>query len=249
MTPLDWSTVRATPIFGAMSNETMRSLLGNTLPRNCGKGEVLFQQGEAAKDFFVVLEGWVKVYRQTPEGEEAVVVVFKRGESFAEGAMFAGGRYPVSAETVAPSRVLQIDGMHLRQSILENPHLAFSMLASMSGHLKALVEQIEQIKLLSGAQRMAEFLLQLCPNAEKAAVVGLPYDKALIANRLGMKPESLSRSLSRLRRLGVSVEREQVRISDVRRLAEFIENREEHSTIRPARESSVSGPTRVEKVS
>lgn len=227
MTPLDWSTVRATPIFGAMPTETVRSLVGNVVPRSCGKGEVLFQQGEPAKDFFVVLEGWIKVYRQTTEGEEAVVVVFKRGESFAEGAMFAGGRYPVSAETVAPSRVLQIDGMHLRQSILDNPHLAFSMLASMSGHLKALVEQIEQMKLLSGAQRLAEFLLRLCPNAEREAVVGLPYDKALIANRLGMKPESLSRSLSRLHKFGVSVEREQVRIADVRRLAQFIENREE----------------------
>lgn len=227
MTPIDWATVRATPLFSAMPNDTMRALLGTIVPRMCGKGEILFQQGEPAKDFFVVLDGWVKVYRQTPEGEEAVVVVFKRGETFAEGAMFAGGRYPVSAETVAPSRVLQVDGMHFRQSILDNPHLAFSMLASMSGHLKALVEQIEQMKLLSGAQRLAEFLLRLCPTAEKEAVVGLPYDKALIANRLGMKPESLSRSLSRLRRLGVSVEREQVRIADVRRLAHFIETREE----------------------
>lgn len=226
MTPLDWNIVRSTPLFGGMSSDVLRSLLGHIVPRVCAKGVILFQQGEPAKDFFVVLDGWVKVYRQTPEGDEAVVVVFKRGETFAEGAMFAGGRYPVSAETVAPTRVLQIDGQHLRQSILDNPHMAFAMMASMSGHLKALVEQIEQIKLLSGSQRLAEFLLRLCPNAENAAVVGLPYDKALIANRLGMKPESLSRSLSRLRRLGVTVEREQVRISDVRRLLNFVEDRD-----------------------
>lgn len=224
MTPLDWNIVRATPLFGAMPVDAMRSLLGNTAPRDFAKGVILFQQGEPAKDFFVVLDGWVKVYRQTPEGDEAVVIVFKRGESFAEGAIFAGGRYPVSAETVAPSRLLQIDGHHLRQSILENPSLAFPMMASVSGHLKALVEQIEQMKLLSGAQRLAEFLLRLCPHAETEAMVGLPYDKALIANRLGMKPESLSRSLSRLRKLGVEVEREQVHISDIRRLVAFVEH-------------------------
>lgn len=227
MTPLDWNIVRATPLFGAMSHDAVRSLLGHTVPRDVPKGIVLFQQGESAKDFFVVLDGWVKVYRQSPEGEEAVVVVFKRGDSFAEGAVFSGGRYPVSAETVAPSRLLQIDGHHLRQSILENPSLAFPMMASMSRHLKDLVEQIEQMKLLSGAQRLAEFLLRLCPNAEANAIVELPYDKALIANRLGMKPESLSRSLSRLRKLGVAVEREQVRIADIRRLERYIENHED----------------------
>lgn len=224
MTPLDWNIVRSTPLFGAMPAEVMQSLIGHSTPRACAKGIVLFQQGDPAKDFFVVLDGWVKLYRLTPEGDEAVVAVFKRGETFAEGAMFIGGRYPVSAETVAPSRLLQIDGTAFRQKIRENPDLAFPMLASASGHLKALVDQIEQIKLLSASQRIAQFLLRLCANDEGEAVVGLPYEKALIANRLGMKPESLSRSLSRLRPLGVSVEREQVTIADVKRLAYFVEH-------------------------
>jgi len=117
-----------------------------------------------------------------------------------------------------------VDGKALRQKIRENPDLAFPMLASASGHLKALVDQIEQIKLLSGSQRVAQFLLRLSPDAQGATVVGLPYEKALIANRLGMKPESLSRSLSKLRHLGVTVDREQVVIADVERLARFVEN-------------------------
>ena len=77
------------------------------------------------------------------------------------------------------------------------------MLAAASLHLKSLVEQIETIKLLSGPQRIAQFLLRLCSRqATGATTVELPYEKALIANRLGMKPESLSRSLTRLRPIG-----------------------------------------------
>lgn len=224
MTPLDWNTVRSTPLFSAMPADVTQSLVGNASARVCPKGILLFQQGDPANDFFVVLEGWVKIYRLTPEGDEAVLAVFKRGETFAEGAMFIGGRYPVSAETVAASRVLQIDGTMLRQKIRETPDLAFSMLASTSSHLKALVDQIEQIKLLSGSQRLAQFLLRLSPNTAGEAIVGLPYEKSLIANRLGMKPESLSRSLSRLRPLGVTVDREQVKIADVKRLAYFVEH-------------------------
>ena len=219
----DWQIVRATPLFGAISQETAQSLIGNQVVRNHEKGTLLFQQGEPAGSFFVVLDGWVKLFRLTPDGSEAVVGVFRRGETFAEAAIFLGGRYPVSAEVVTSARLLSIDGEMLRRRIREQPDLALSMLASASYHLKFLVEQIEQIKLLSAPQRIADFLIGLCPLREGSCTVDLPYEKALIASRLGMKPESLSRALAKLRPLGVQVEREHVSIVDVALLVQFVQ--------------------------
>ena len=72
-------------------------------------------------------------------------------------------------------------------------------------------------------KRVAGFLASLCPVEEGACTIGLPYDKALIASRLGMKPESLSRSFARLRSIGVRVERGVAAISDVRRLKDYAE--------------------------
>jgi len=46
-------------------------------------------------------------------------------------------------------------------------------------------------------------------------VVRLPLDKALIAGRLGMQPETLSRSLAKLRRLGIESKGAEVSIPDV----------------------------------
>lgn len=224
MDPSDWRIVRSTPLLGAVSQEIAQSLIGNQPISVYKKGQTLFQQGETADAFFLVLGGWVKLYRVTPDGNEAVVGVYRRGETFAEAAMFLGGRYPVSAEVVTDARLLRVDGQRLRQRILEQPELALSMLASASYHLKALVEQIEQIKLLSAPQRVAEFLVRLSPVRDGGAVIELPYEKALLANRLGMKPESLSRALAKLRPLGVSVEREQVSIVDVALLAKFVES-------------------------
>lgn len=219
----DWQIVRSTPLFGAIPQEMAHSLIGNQAVRLFEKGTTLFQQGEPADSFFVVLDGWVKVFRITPDGNEAVVSVFRRGESFAEAAIFLGGRYPVSAEAVTTARLLRIDGDMLRKRIREQPDLALSMLASASYHLKALVEQIEQIKLLSAPQRIADFLIRLCPAREGSTTIELPYEKALIASRLGMKPESLSRALAKLRPLGVSVDRENVSIADIDLLVRFIE--------------------------
>ena len=224
MDPHDWQIVRSTPLFGNMPQDVVQTIIGNQAVRRCDKGTLLFQQGEAAVSFFVVLDGWVKLFRITPDGNEAVVGVFRRGETFAEAAIFLGGRYPVSAEAVTDARLLRVDGEVLRNRIREQPDLALSMLASASYHLKSLVEQIEQIKLLSAPQRIADFLVRLCPVREGGCTIDLPYEKALIASRLGMKPESLSRALAKLRPLGVSVDREKVSIVDVHLLVNFIES-------------------------
>jgi len=58
----------------------------------------------------------------------------------------------------------------------------------------------------------------------------LPYDKVLIAARLGLKPESLSRAFAKLRSFGVSVHAEHVTVNDVAKLRRLA--REERSMIR-----------------
>jgi CRP-like cAMP-binding protein len=219
----DNEIVAATPLFRGLSPQMTRALMGKSVPRAYDKGAMLFHQGEPASAFFIILDGWVKIYRTTPDGLEVVLHVFKRGESFAEAAMFLGGQYPASAEAVAPSRLLKIDGEAFRSQIRERPELAMSMLASASYQLKMLVEQIEQIKVRSAPQRIADFLIRLTSVRDGAAVVELPFEKSLLANRLGMKPESFSRALRRLRSYGVTVDREVVKIADVGGLLSLIE--------------------------
>lgn len=220
---VDTEIVAATPLFRGLSPQMSETLVGKSVPRAYDKGAMLFHQGEQATAFFIILDGWVKIYRNTPDGLEVVLHVFKRGESFAEAAMFLGGRYPASAETVAPSRLLKIDGEGFRARIRERPDLAMSMLASASYQLKMLVEQIEQIKVRSAHQRIADFLIRITAERDGPAVVELPFEKSLLANRLGMKPESFSRALRRLRSYGVTVDREVVKIDDVARLLTLIE--------------------------
>lgn len=222
----DWQIIKSTPLFGGLPDEAVRDIIGKRGPKLYDKGAMLFQQGDEATAFYLVLDGWAKIFRLNPEGLEAVIGVFSRGECFAEAAMFLGGRYPVSAEVVTPARLMRFEGSALRRVIFNEPELAFSMLASSSHHLKQLVEQIEEIKVLSAPRRVAEFLMRLCPRKEYSCVVGLPYEKALIANRLGMKPESFSRALARLKPLGVVVSREHVAISNVSALNTYVESGE-----------------------
>ncbi len=215
------SILMRSPLFRAMGPETVRSIVQNRPARRYARGEAIFQQGGPAKSFFVVIEGWVKLYRERENSDQVVVSIFAAGETFAEAAMFLGSRYPASAEAVSPARIIKIDGEVLRRAIIEKPQLAFDMLAATSLHLRQLVQQIEQLKVQSAPKRIAEYFLDQVQTTRGSAVIALPYEKALIANRLGMQPESFSRALSRLSDVGVTVERDSIRIKDVGQLAAF----------------------------
>ena len=219
----DLALVRRTPIFSGLTPPTLEALLRDAVVKTTSRGELLFVQGDPVTSFFIVLDGWVKIYRLTRSGTEAVVAVFTRGQSFAEAAAFVGGRFPASGEAVTDGRILRLHSGNLIRIIREDPDVGLSMLASTSLHLHMLVQQIEQLKAQTGAQRVAEFLASLSNAPDGACRIGLPYDKVLIAGRLGMQPESLSRAFSRLKQIGVHIDQNVAVIDDVQKLREYAE--------------------------
>ena len=198
-------------------------LLSHAIWRRYDRGETIFLQEEEAKAVHVVLAGWVKLFRMAPTGAEAVVSVFTRGESFGEAVALRNVPYPVSAEAVSACEVMHIPSPVLLSLMREDPEIGVSILASTFTHLHSLVAQLEQLKAQTGAQRVAEFLINLADQDTGGCEVDLPYDKMLIAGRLGMKPESLSRAFSRLKPLGVKINRNHAEIDDIDALRDYAE--------------------------
>jgi CRP/FNR family transcriptional regulator, dissimilatory nitrate respiration regulator len=191
--------------------------------RSFPRGKTIFLQGEQASAIYIVAEGWVKLYRIAPSGAEAVVGVFTQGASFGEAVAFRHDTYPVAAEAVTDCTLIRIEADVVLRQIRENPEVAISILSATFAHLHALVGQVEALKAQTGAQRVAEFLLELAPCREGTCEVTLPYDKVLIAGRLGMKPESLSRAFARLKDQGVTIRQNHAQIDDVVALRDFVE--------------------------
>ena len=185
------------------------------------RGATIFLQGERATAIYIVAEGWVKLYRISPNGTEAIVGVFTKGRSFGEAVAFRHDVYPVAAEAVTDCRLIRIEADSLLRQIRESPEVAISILAATYVHLNSLVGQVEALKAQTGAQRVAEFLLELSSCAAGPCTVTLPYDKVLIAGRLGMKPESLSRAFAKLREHGVTVRQNHAEIADGEALRDY----------------------------
>jgi CRP-like cAMP-binding protein len=217
-------TVRSLPLFSGLPPRTLNEILSNAIVRVHSKGEIIFMQDDEADRFFIVLTGWVKVYRMTSDGEVTMLEVYGPGDSFAEGAMHMEGGYPASAEMVETGRLMGIPTHTFKQQLREDPDLAMNMFARLAIRMKALASKVERMGTLSAPQRVATFLIRYCPATAvegEGVVVPLPYDKQLIASRLAMTPETFSRSLQKLAEVGVHADSHDVHVEDIAVLKKF----------------------------
>ncbi len=172
--------------------------------RSLDAGTMLFRRGDEARHFYLVQSGLIKLYRLAPGGEEKVLELIRPQQIFAEAVMFMENIYPVHATAVEPSTLIEFDSQDFLELLQENHTLAFRLMSSMSRRIHGLVNEIDQLTLHSGTERLIGFLLQGLPEqAENGVVVTLPASKQVIASRLGMQPETFSRILHKLRQAGL----------------------------------------------
>jgi len=218
----DLARLRKTRLFAHLSKDEATQIAESAKTRTYEKGTQLFEEGEDAQHFFAVLSGWIKIFRPTAQGEQAVLGVLGPGETFAEAAIVLGRRYPASAETIEAGRLCLFEREIFEPLIARYPRLGLGMLEAVSHQLHQMTMQVEQLKTRNGEQRLISFLLTLCGCDRGPCRITLPYDKAVVAARLGMRPESLSRHLAQLALVGVTVEGQSVAIGEVGALTDYL---------------------------
>lgn len=214
-------TAGGAAIFKRLPPSDIEYLLHKSTVRQMDRGASIYLQGEWAHSLFVILEGWVKTYRMTPCGNEAVVGICTKSDSIGVEAVMGDQNFQSGAEAVSTTRVVQIDAGLISNALKDDPILCRSLLSGAMESNRCLVRHVEQLKSHTGGQRIADFLLSLCEGETGDCTVILPYDKVLIAAWLGMKPESLSRAFRRLKNYGVTIRKDRATIESVERLAEY----------------------------
>ncbi|OIR02377.1 transcriptional activator protein Anr [mine drainage metagenome] len=218
----DLAFVRGVPMFSGLDEDLVRALLDEAVVRVLPEGGLLFGRGDVAAHFFLCLEGRVHLFALTAGGEQSIIEVVDRGQTFAEAAIFANMRYPLNAEAMPGTRLLEIPGAPFIRRLSDMPGLVPRLLASLTGWQRRLMAEIGDLKGRSPAQRLGAFLLALLQNAGSAGgEVQLPFSKAALASRIGISPESLSRALSRLKSIGVESRGRDLHVADPEALRRF----------------------------
>ncbi len=215
--------LRTLPFFNGMAEADVHAFFQQIEVKEYPKGHMLFFMGDPANRFFVIMSGWVKLFRSTSEGVESVLAVFSRGDVFGEASIFDGANYPFSVEIAETTKVLEIPATLLRERAKQNPDIMGRMMASMSREMTKLQMENEHLSIMTAAQRVGCLLLQLSSNMiGKGGTFTFPYDKSLAASRLGIKPETFSRALAQLKPHGVQVKGSDISIGNFETLVTHV---------------------------
>jgi CRP-like cAMP-binding protein len=215
------------PLFATIGDEAIGHLAAATREKRLARGEVLFQRGDMPRGFHVVVQGQVKLAVSSAQGNEKVVEIVGPQQSFGEAVMFMERPYLVFAQALMDNTLLLAIAKSAVFELLENDRqFARRMLAGLSMRLHGLVRDVESYTLHSSTQRLIGYLLQHCesfddePNSERTIV--LPTSKQVIASRLNLTPETLSRIFAELSQAGlIAVQGKQITIHDPVRLSRY----------------------------
>lgn len=219
----DFEIVRHTPLFSGIAGDEVAGLLAGAGVHVSARRQHMFSAGDPADAFFVVLDGAVKLFVLSPEGGETIIEIVRAGTTFAEAAIFASARYPVHAEAFEDTRLLRIQRHDFLVRLRRKPSLALQMFTSLGRWQLLLMGELWQLKAQTPAQRLAWTLLKMTDaGAAGRTTITLRDPKSIVAARIGITPESLSRALTRLADLGVETRGSEItiaRIEDLRRFA------------------------------
>jgi CRP/FNR family transcriptional activator FtrB len=221
MQPEDFERLRDVSLFADLSEATLRELTKGAFLQRFPSQTVLFRQGDLPDFFHVLLEGSAQLTGVSPDQRETVVEILKPVEAFMPAAVLTNTPYLVAAKVVHAARILMLPAAALRDQLARDPQLSLAMLASVSRQYRNMVRQVKDLKLRTSTQRLGCYLLALAEENGSNGAVELPHDKRLIAARLGMTPESLSRAFSALRKMGVEVRGHRIRLTEVSRLRQY----------------------------
>lgn len=185
-------------------------------------GETLFHEGDPAEDVFTLVEGVLQLCKLLEDARRQITGFMVPGDFVG---LAYGSQYVCSAEAVTPVRLCAFRRAPFLVLLGEYPHLEHNLLARVSNELAASQEHMLVLGRKTAKERVASFLLRFaarlgCRAGER---LELPMGRAGIGDYLGLTVETVSRTLTAMRREGlVALERGGgVRLLDEKRLREL----------------------------
>ena len=214
--------VRRHYLFAGLSEQDFAALLAEATVKHIDRGRVLFHRGDPSSCFYFLDTGLVELSLVSPTGEKKTLEVVGPGRTFGEAVAFMQEhRFPVTAEALEASRLCRIPTTAYLDLIRSNPDACMVLLADISRHLHARVREIEHLTIQNARSRLISYLLDhiVEQSDDDEATVRLSLPRHVIASRLSITPETLSRLIRNLTDEGlISVEE---RIVFIHRLADL----------------------------
>ncbi|MCA0401583.1 MAG: cyclic nucleotide-binding domain-containing protein [Proteobacteria bacterium] len=205
--------VRHLPLFASMEDHNRHELLKGAFLQRFPTHVELIREGEPPDFLHVVVEGQIEVFSRYRD-RETTVAVLGPGASFILAAVVLDKPYLKSARVLSAGRILMIPAETVRAVFAQDAAFARALTQELAQVYRGVVKELKNQKLRSSLERTAAWIIRHDAERGDTGRFELPFDKKVLASRLGMAPEVLSRTFVTLKAYGVKVDGRRIEISD-----------------------------------
>jgi CRP-like cAMP-binding protein len=229
---LDRSLIAGLPLFKGMAAEDLDRMLEHARSIRVSKDHAVFEQGEEADSFFVLLDGHVRVVKTTPDGQQIIVRYISPGELMGIAHALGRNTYPASAIAVVDCVALAWPGKLWPKLAAAFPSFGANTYKTVGARLEETQGRVVELSTEEVQQRVAHALLRLANQAgrktEEGILIDLPLSRQDIAEMTGTTLYTVSRLLSSWEEKGiVKSGRQKVIVVEPQRLSMLADGRGE----------------------
>ena len=195
----DLALLARSELFSAFDEDAIASVLAVAETHACERGHVLFTEGDAASDLFVVRSGRIAIGRRSPDGRESLVALMEEGDVLGEMALFDDGDRSASARALEPSSLLRIPYGPVKEAISNRPQLLWDVVHILAARIRSMDSALADAVFLDVTGRTAKRLLELAGDDDEFQ---LPITQEELAGLVGASRERVNKAIAAFIRLG-----------------------------------------------
>ena len=216
--------IRNLALFIGVDHPAIRQTVFHSELKRLSRGEMILRRGEPVPGVLAVAYGSVKTRLRHPQGSEVVLRLLGPGETFAEAPVLLGGLSKLDAVALGDTMLVLIAAPWVRSLAERDAPFSRNLVNALAVRTQTLLAELET-GLQRSAQRLAAYIISIAQPAELPGTwtARLPVSKTLLAARLGVKKETLSRLLRQFVASGlISMAQRDIMILDRDRLLQTV---------------------------
>ncbi len=208
---------------GRVRRELIAALHAVGRERTFADGHEIFAEGDDAVLLPIVLSGQVKMIHFLEPGREVIIGLFREGDFFAIPPVIDGGRYPATAITMGPTKLLLVDRTDFLRVLNSTAEFSSTMMSLMCGIMRDKTATIQNLASASPDRRIGNVLLKLVNGNAGDLPFLITLRREDIAKMAGLTTETTIRVIRRMADQGlVRIDRGKIFVDDVRGLKQHV---------------------------
>ncbi len=201
--------LRQVSLLAGLSDEDLARMSRDLQLRDYGKDQVIFRQGDASSELFIILRGRIRIFSVTPSGHETSIVLFSTGDVIGEFAAIDLLPRSATAKTLTPCTLAAIRGDRFLEYLRTIPDLSIGMLRLLAAKARWTTTYAEALAQYDAAGRLLHILLlyneRFGEEQEpgKRYVLDLGLNQSDLASIVGARRERINRILQNWHKRGL----------------------------------------------